>query len=262
MSITKLHPKIQALRRKSGPVQYSEVRVGPGGRITEDSEDLLSKNIVHGYLIVWGVRDSWGTKFLKGCCSKSIQTRGPKSGANVPIKFLWQHDIYDPLSLFDILEEDDYGLYFRTVELDDVPNAKRTITQLRSKTLDNYSAGFNYVWDSAYYDDTDDSIVFAEIDLREGSVVTFPAIEEAKTIRSVSDLMNALDVITDDTEIFISGLPREKRYAAGQIFARYKALLNHDAPDAVRRAAAGDTETPPNTGISKHYDYLIKNLVK
>ena len=45
------------------------------------------------------------------------------------------HQILVPLALFAVLREDDFGLYFETEPLDDVPNADRTIKQINSGTL-------------------------------------------------------------------------------------------------------------------------------
>lgn len=186
------------------------------GRIADGkANEMLDKRIIRGYLFVWGLKDLHGTKFMKGCCARSIRERGPKSKAKYKITFLWQHDQCDPLSLFDVLEEDDYGLYFETKALDKVDNAERTIEQIRSGTLNQFSAGFDFIWDKMEYDETDDSIVCMEIELLEGSVVTIASQMETYAVRSSEEL-------ADKTLQFIKSLPRKFQLEARQLFALHK----------------------------------------
>ncbi len=222
------------------------------GELTERVTNL-DKRVVEGYAIIWGQRNLYGEKFVKGCCAKSIRENGPGSKSAYEIKFLNQHRQTDPLSLFEVLEEDDIGLYFRTVPLDDVDTADRVLKQLKSRTLNNFSQGFDYVWDKIEYDETDDSLVCLEIKLYEISVVTIPAGMETYAVRSAE----ALEDLHDDTEDFIASLPGKYRLEARNIFARHKSLVNIGQPLDESDKALTHNE-PVESGID--YGFLTNNF--
>lgn len=253
MSI-QLHPKILELKRRANPVTYTnftvdETRMRKRGVVSTDPR------VVEGYAFVWGVKDYRGTKMMKGCCAKSIRDRGPQSNARYKITFLWQHDQTDPLSLFEILEEDDYGLYFRTKPLDDVSNADRALKQLRSGTLNQFSGGFDYVWDKMEYDESDDSIVCKEIDLQELSIVTIGAQSLTMALRSRQDYDQALEDSSEELNEVLKELPRQPQLRLRQIITRYKSLLEMEPPAP---APALDNEKPKPSVVD--YDYLTTNL--
>jgi HK97 family phage prohead protease len=252
--MTKLEAKIKELRAKASPINYSHVAIDTraGRTLQGDSMALLDKRIIRGYLFVWGLKDMHGTKFIKGCCANSIEQRGPNSSAKYKITFLWQHRQDDPLAIFDVLEEDDYGLYFETKPLDDVPSADRTIKQIRSGTLNQFSGGFDFMWDKMEYDETDDSLVCKEIILMEGSVVTIASQKETYAVRSAE----ALSELADDTEDFITELPRKYQLQARHLFTRHKSLVDLE-PFQQSENTQKKTE-PAKRGIN--YDYLTKNL--
>lgn len=247
-----LHKKIQELKGRSAPITMRAMSVNDMGQLTE-RESLLDQGIVEGYLLAWGQPNLYGEKFIKGCCAKSIKERGPGSNANYEIKFLNQHDQCDPLSLFDVLKEDDYGLYFRTKKLDDVDSAKRVITQLKSRTLNNFSIGFDYVWDKIEYDSADDTLVMLEINLFEGSVVSIPADLNTYAIRSIEEMED----LHDEIDHFIKDLPRSKQMEARNLFARQKSLIDFE-PLKTRAAALKNGNEPTETGID--YSYLTQNF--
>lgn len=243
-----LHPKIKELKQRAMPVNESSLSVDAKGELIDDRR-------IKGYLVVWGVRDDHGTVFLKGCCAKSIKERGPESNSKYRIKFLWQHRQDDPLCNFDVLKEDDYGLYFEAVP-DDVPNGDRAVRQVKSGTLNQFSIGFDYVWDKTEWDDNLDAIVLKEIDLFEGSVVTIPSNMETYAVRSMEQYENENELLQDDTEDFIKSLPRAKQLEARQLIARQISLARIE-PQALRQSALGSRE-PVEAGID--YDYLLTNF--
>src|SRR5215204_798060 len=122
---TTLQQKIKEIKQRAAPINYMSVSVNEMGEL-QTRESLLEQRVVEGYGVIWNKRNDYGEKVIKGAYSKSIRERGPGSNANYEIKFLYQHNQADPLSLFDVIKEDDIGLYFRTKPLDDVQNADRT----------------------------------------------------------------------------------------------------------------------------------------
>lgn len=253
-----LHPKVKALKQNAKPITYSTLTVRADGSLV-DTKTSIEDRTVRGYLIVWGVRDSYGTMFIKGCCAKSIQERGPQSNSKYKIVMLWQHRMEDPIGQFTVLKEDDYGLYFEAV-LDDpeeVPTAKRALAQIKSGTVNNLSVGFDYVWDKMEYDEQTDSIFLKEIELYEGSPVTLGSIEETYFIRSAGNLEAAKEELNDETEEFIRTIPRSKQLELRQLIHRHISLAEMKPEDLQKRRPLHESK-PVEAGID--YGYLLKNL--
>jgi len=224
-----LHPKIQELKIRSTPVSMSGSYVDAAGLLqTIDLKvEVLDETdrTIKGYLIVWGQRDTYGTSFIKGCCAKSIKERGPDSGSKQKIAHLWQHNSDEPTGRFTVLKEDKYGLYFEA-ELDDVEIGNRELRQLRSGTLNQFSVGFEYVWDKMEYDELSDTILLYEIILYEGSVVTFSSNPETYVFRSPELLLKDKENLIDETDNFIKSLPKNRQLELRQLITRHISLAN------------------------------------
>jgi HK97 family phage prohead protease len=248
-----LHPKIKELKLRAAPITYSEMAVGTDGQLKATTvEDRTLK----GYLMVWGVRDSYGTIAVKGCCSKSIQERGPQSNSKYKITLCWQHDITDPIGQFTVLEEDDYGLYFEAV-VDDVPNGNRALYQVRNGTINQFSVGFDYIWDKMEYKEEIDAVIMREIDLFEGSVVTLAANRETYALRGVT-VETEKELLAYETEEFIRSIPRKQQIELRQLISRQISLAKVQ-PDELRQQATENTVPEPvEAGID--YQYLSQNL--
>lgn len=249
----KLHPKIKELKLRANPINYSNVTVNERGELSSDFASDLDNRIVSGYLLRWGSINMHGEIFLRGCCAKSISDRGPGSNANYKITFLNQHRTGEPMCVFAELVEDDYGLRFKTAPLDDVPWADHVLTQLRSGTLNQFSAGFDYVWDKTEWDEANNCIVCKEIDLFEGSVVTIGSEVGTYAIRSKEEESN----LYDEIETFIKTLPRKNQLEARQYFTQLKSLVDFE-PQNQRNALEEDK--PVTNGVN--YNYLLTQLQK
>jgi HK97 family phage prohead protease len=245
--MSKLQEKIRELQRRAPYMDNSVLSVDAKG-------ELVDERRIKGYLIVWGVRDSYGTVFLKGCCAKSIQERGPKSNGKYKIKFLWQHDQMDPLCEFDVLQEDDYGLYFEAVP-DDVPNGERAVKQVRSGTLNQFSVGFDYIWDKIEYAEDVDALILKEIDLFEGSIVTIPSNMETYALRNKETFEKEAEIVREETEDFIKSLNRKQQIIARDLLTRNISLATFK-PDELRHKTLEDQE--PVEGFD--YEYILQNL--
>ncbi len=224
-----LHNKIKELQLRAAPINYSSTVVDAQGNLTDDGTGGKA------YFCIWGVKDTYGTAFTKGCFSKSIRERGPDSAANQKIAFCWQHDVRDPIGRFLVLREDDIGLYGEWVfdDIEAVPSAKRAKAQIGSGTINGYSFGFEYLWDKMEYDEPSDTIIIKEAELYEGSPVTFASIKETKTVRSIEDLESEKSFLDDDTAEFIKGIPRSKQLELRQLIARHISLAKVK-PDELR----------------------------
>lgn len=222
-----LHPKIQELRLKASPFNRSGMYIDASGSLY-DVPDLKIKSTLEGaagYLTVWGVRDTFGTIPIKGCFAKSIRERGPDSESKQKIAFLWQHRSTEPIGRFTKLIEDEYGLYFEAV-YDDIPEALRAAKQILSGTINQFSYGFDYVWDKMEYDSRQDAVLMYEVCLMEGSPVTFGSCDETYALRSIEDYQTKYEELAEHIEDFIKSVPRSKQLELRQLFARHKTLIS------------------------------------
>jgi HK97 family phage prohead protease len=208
---------IADIKEKKGnkPVNYKEYSF-KSGDVTIDDEGKK----VSGYLAVFGNKDDDDDILIKGCFAKSIRERGPQSATSRKIAHLWQHKMDDPLGKYSVLREDDFGLYFEA-NYDDIPSADRAIKQLKSGTLNQFSIGYQYIWDQCEYDSNLQAWICKELNLFEGSVVTLGANEMTyySGMKS-SQKKEAIEELLKETENFIKGLPEHKQYAARQIMAK------------------------------------------
>ncbi len=201
------------------------------------------------YACVWGVRDTYGTVWVKGCFAKSIRERGPGSEAKQKIVMLWQHDTRDPIGRITSMEEDDYGLLigYALDDGDSVPSAKRAHSQIKSGTINGWSFGFDWIWDKLEYEEKTDSILVREAELFEISPVTFPSINQTYSLRAKVDFESAKFQLSEDTEELIKSLPRAKQLEARSILTRHITLAKIQ-PDELRQTSL-ETELHEAEGL-------------
>lgn len=217
---------------------------------------------VTGYLAVFGVKDDAYDILIKGCFSKSLQDRGPDSTTHRKIAFLWMHDMKDPIGRFTILKEDDYGLYFEAI-LDDpesVPSAKRAASQLQSGTLDQFSIGYDYVWENnkMVWDDNLEAWIVKEVILWEGSVVTLGC-NEFTYYAGMKDIekYEAKSKLKKDTEDFIQSIPTKYQFQLRQIIAKnieFSGIINK------KDNTAADDDNPVIQFLDNTIDHLQSGI--
>lgn len=209
--------KIQQKKETVKNRQLFKLTVKEASVVDED------KHVIEVKFASFGNVDSDGDLLVKGCFAKSINDRGPESSTNRKIAFLWQHDMRDPIGKIMKIEEREDGAY-ATVQLSDfdaVPNAKRAYYQLQEGTLNQFSFGFNYIWDKVEYDEEKDVFIIMEVKLYEISVVTMGANEETEYIGEI-----------DDMKAFVSDL-KEKNLAK---YNELKQAINEvEPPKALER---------------------------
>ena len=211
--------QLQELKHRAAPINYNSLSVNQMGELQERSA-LLDQRIVEGYGVIWGNCNDYDEMFVRGAFAKSIKDNGPGSNANYQLKLRDEHG--RACALFDVLIEDEIGLYFRTKPLDEVEWCDDLLVQLRSGTINNFSIGFKYIWDKIQFDDANDCMIILEARLFEVSAVAIPADMETFAIRS----LETDEKLIDETETFINSLPNEKQLQARKIFALYKSLNN------------------------------------
>ncbi len=210
---------------------------------------------ISGYAAVWGNVDSARDMLIKGCCSKSIQERGPESSTNRKIIYLWMHDMTNPLGRITKLVEDEKGLYFEAI-IDKIPQGDICLEQLKSGTLNQFSIGYQYVWSSCEWDSDNDCFVVKEINLFEISVVSLGCNEETgfEGMKSV-DIESEKNKLLRDTEKALKGLQYEKQLEIKKLITQHIAL----AESGPVMPPKNESE-PPTKGFN--FEMLTKGLSK
>lgn len=164
----------------------------------EESEVSVGEDrVIKGYAIVWNSINSFSEQLIKGSTQKSIDERGVDADKN-QIAFLYQHKMDTPIAKLQVLREDDKGLYFEA-KIVNTRLGDEVIELINSGVLRQLSYGFNYVWDKTEYDSATDSYILKEIILREISLVTLSADENAQ--------LRSLDFISAQKSLIIKEFP-------------------------------------------------------
>lgn len=129
-----------------------------------------------GYGSVFGIVDSYNEVVAPGAFAKSI---AEIKASERPLPVLWNHNSNEPIGKYVELSEDAVGLRVRGELLTGaVQRAKEVSELIAAKVVSGLSIGF---WPRAYTrDDKTGVVTLTECELREISVVTFPANGEAR----------------------------------------------------------------------------------
>lgn len=128
-----------------------------------------------GYCSVFDVEDSYGDVVKAGAYTDTIKAWTEK-GKMPPI--LWQHNRSDVIGVWTKLVEDEKGLYGEgRLLVKDVAKAREAHALMKAGAIDGLSIGYRVQkWS---YNEDDDVLELLAIDLKEVSVVTFPANDES-----------------------------------------------------------------------------------
>lgn len=158
-----------------------------------DIKDVDSKNrIVTGYLSEFGSVDYDKDIIEKGAFTKSITER------KNDIFFLNQHDWKQPHGKFNVLQEDNKGLYFESNALPNTTYSNDLIELYALGIVKEHSIGFTTVKSEWHKDGMTRTI--KEIKLYEGSNVTLGANPNTPFTgfksRTIADINNQVSLIT------------------------------------------------------------------
>ena len=144
--------------------------------ISFDVKAIDDEGFFSGYCSVNDVKDSYGEVVKKGAFADSIKAWSDK-GKMPPI--LWQHNRSEVIGVWTKLTEDDHGLYGEgRLLVKDVARARETHALMKHGAIDGLSIGYRLQkWS---YNEDDNVLELLAIDLKEVSVVTFPANEESR----------------------------------------------------------------------------------
>lgn len=139
-------------------------------------KQLSDDGTFEGYASVFNVVDYQGEKVLAGAF-KRIELEN--------IKMLWQHDVHNPIGVWEEVREDGYGLYVKGRLLMDLVKGREAYTLLKAGVIEGLSIGFKPV--KSHFDKK--VRVISDVDLHEISLVTFAANPKARVL-SVKEQMS------------------------------------------------------------------------
>lgn len=135
------------------------------------AEKVNEDGTFKGYGSVFGNVDSYREIVAPGAFAKSLEEI-KASGA--PLPALWQHNPDQPIGGYDTLAEDDHGLLVEGFLMSkEIPLAAEAHALLKRRVVRGMSIGYYVRADS--YDEKTGIRTLTELDLREISIVTFPA---------------------------------------------------------------------------------------
>ena len=143
-------------------------------------------HVIEGYASVFGNVDSYGDRVMHGAFSKTLDEKN--RGRDV--KFLYQHNSYEPIGVPMEIREDEKGLYFKAM-FADTQRAQEARSLAKMGALDGFSIGYRTIKEETLEDDT---LALLEIELAEVSLVTFEANTEAK-VTNVKNTEGAAQVV-------------------------------------------------------------------
>jgi len=135
-----------------------------------------------GYASVFNVVDNGMDVVARGAFAKSLGNR--------KAKMLWQHDMSQPIGVWDEMKEDERGLYVRGRILKDVQQGREAMALMKAGAIDSMSIG--YVTRAASEQASGNIRQLDEVDLFEVSLVTFPMLDDAK-ITAVKSIQTIRD---------------------------------------------------------------------
>lgn len=249
--MSNLHHKVNELRKNALPISFGSMEIrarAERGNIPDD--------VIAGYACIWNVPDDYGTVWIKGAFAKSISERGPQSNSKYKITGVWQHDLCDPIGRITILEEDEIGLYFEIKCDMSVESAKRAKEQVDSGTINQFSFGFDYVWDKITWNEVLDVLEVREAELYEISPVTIASQMMTYAVRSFKNNDDALIDLNQKMESFIKSIPNNRQLELRQLITDLITLRTTE-PQETRANALRKTE-PQDGQID--YKHLLENF--
>ncbi|ELR66056.1 hypothetical protein C942_00498 [Photobacterium marinum] len=144
-----------------------------------------------GYANVADYKDHAGDVTRKGAFLNSIKAI-TESGRKIPM--LWQHQRDQVIGVYDVLKEDEHGLYVEGQLVLEVQKACEAHALMKAGAISGLSIG--YVVKKETYDSSTNTNYLEEVELKEISVVTFPC-NELSRVETVKSLIGDGEVPTE-----------------------------------------------------------------
>jgi HK97 family phage prohead protease len=132
---------------------------------------------ISGYGSVFNKVDSYGETVVPGAFSKSLKAW---SRLKRPIPMLWQHRSDQPIGVWDTFEEDAKGLKLDGRLNLETQRGQEAWSDVKMRAVTGLSIGFFEIKADPFDFGSVEPRKLLELDLREVSPVTFPALKEAQ----------------------------------------------------------------------------------
>lgn len=156
------------------------------------ADSLQDDGTFSGYCNVFDVKDSYSDIVKKGAFINSLNEWQAK-GKMPPV--LWQHNRSDVIGVWTKLYEDEHGLYGEgKLLIDDVAKAREAYALIKNGAIDGLSIGYRtskWAWN-----EDENALELLELDLKEVSIVTFPANEDSTVSSVKAEAIKAKDAQT------------------------------------------------------------------
>jgi HK97 family phage prohead protease len=179
--------------------------------------------VFEGYASTFGNIDNGMDVVARGAFMKSLGSR--------KVRMLWQHDMTQPIGVWDEIEETENGLYVKGRISSDVQRGREAMALMRMGALDSMSIGF--VTKRASQEGNGSVRRLDEVDLYEISLVTFPMNEKA-TVTDVKSLTTEREF-----ERFLRDAGYSRREATAIALHGFKGLTEQREADTDEAASEG-----------------------
>ncbi len=159
--------ELEALRRQEGTRAGAPVRV--------ELRAAAKEGKVAGYGSVFNVKDDYGDVVVPGAFAASLAEDRRKG--RTPL-MLWMHDLRMPIGRWDVVREDEKGLFVQGQIISGTQAGKEAIELLSGGAVDGLSIGFRT--EEAVYDPEAKIRRVTRIRLFEVSLVSIPANPDAR----------------------------------------------------------------------------------
>lgn len=220
-------------RKAYDGVQAETLVKASTGWIEVKSDANDPEGTIKGYGSVFGAVDSYGEATVAGCFKKSLKEWAK---AKRPIPMLWNHNSQEPIGGWTEFSEDEKGLHLVGSLNLEVRRAVETYSLIKRKEIGGLSIGYfeikadPYDWDGVQEGPRN----LYELDLREVSPVTFPALREAQLDPvKAKRLRGELLTIREFQSALREKMGWSRAFAEDVATLGYKAvLLREQGPDA------------------------------
>ena len=176
-----------------------------------------------GILSVFGDIDFANDIVVEGAFTKSLEAH--QSKGRMPA-LLWQHDTREPIGVWRKMQETSRGLEVEgELFINEIPRAKQAHKLMKEGGLSGLSIGFRTM-DAEYKDDG--TRILKEIDLFEGSLVTFPCLDSARISSVKSILENGSTPSLKEFEAFLRDAGFSRKQSKAIVSLGYKAINPRD----------------------------------
>jgi HK97 family phage prohead protease len=132
-------------------------------------DDDTEKGEFTGYASIFGNVDLGNDVVERGAFTKSLRRKGYRK-----VKMLYQHDTKQPIGVFDMIKEDENGLFVKGRLAMQTQKGKEVFELMKMGAIDGLSVGYRVDQKGYSCDDKKGKRRLKEVDLMEISAVTFP----------------------------------------------------------------------------------------